>query len=375
MPAALRLAWPSFVRRRWGLLLIVAPTTVLFAMVGLLFQVEHSVGMLGESEADYRNLRVGAPYENLFYTNSEVQRMAALPMVKAVGYATSRVGYTAETGTQTPAFLNIVNSAYMRMWSCETPIPDNELQRWDEVKNGVIVPRAVAVRHGWKVGDTINVPLRDGKPTQLVITYIYSGGTRESDLSIHPAYLDGLLGEPQKFWVVWLEVDDREHIDQVVQELRELFPGRPLIISTMVAMKKFLYGQSAVLVDLFRATGVLAMVLLVIVSITILGQSLQERLRYLATLRTMGYRRSTLRRMVLIESLLLLLPGALLGAVGPLLYFGSSGFDLGTLLEVHMTPRPVLLTWAVALAIGLASAIPSAIRVTTMDVLETLRGG
>lgn len=98
------------------------------------------------------------------------------------------------------------------------------------------------------------------------------------------------------------------------------------------------------------------------------------RRRELATLRALGFDSVAIVASMLLESIVLALPGALLGAlVAWLLFDGFLASPLGTSLRLDVTPALALLGLGWALAIGLVSGLLPAVRASRVSVTEGLR--
>jgi putative ABC transport system permease protein len=98
------------------------------------------------------------------------------------------------------------------------------------------------------------------------------------------------------------------------------------------------------------------------------------RRRELATLRALGFDSGAIVASMLLESIVLALPGALLGALlAWLLFDGFLASPLGTSFRLAVTPALALLGLGWALAIGLFSGLLPAVRASRVPVTDGLR--
>lgn len=98
------------------------------------------------------------------------------------------------------------------------------------------------------------------------------------------------------------------------------------------------------------------------------------RRRELATLRAIGFNSAPIIGSMLSESILLALPGAILGAVGAWLLFNDmSASPLGSSFRLAVTPALALLGLAWALGMGLISGLLPAVRAARVPVTVALR--
>jgi putative ABC transport system permease protein len=102
--------------------------------------------------------------------------------------------------------------------------------------------------------------------------------------------------------------------------------------------------------------------------------SVESRQREIATLRALGFNGVPVMTSVLIESLLLALPGALLGALIAWFLFNGNFVNSGSLLfRLSVTPYLLALGVVLGLAIGLVGGSLPALRAARLPVAEALR--
>jgi ABC-type antimicrobial peptide transport system permease subunit len=366
-------AWKSYRRRGWGVLLLIIPAALLFGLVTLLLVAEEGFAVKVDKD-DLRFLRAGSPLgrPNLYFTQAEYQRIAKFEHVEEMGLTLPDVGETKETGPHPPAQMEATTSSYLRIWHSNHKIESSVLDEWDTVKNGALVSTALARRKGWHVGDNIEVPANNGGVAKLRITG-FNDIAREK-IHIHLDYITSLGMQPVS-WVVWMRIDDPRNNDAVQRAITEMLPGRPIEFYTMVDSKSIIRGnRDVLLLFAFRLAGYLSAMLLVAVSLMVLSISVEERAKELATLRVLGYRRLKVASIIMVESLLNLLPGAILAGLIVYFSFRGVGIPFTGQFKPLVTWTPILMTWAGALVIGIGAAIPPAVPVLTLDVLGTLRG-
>jgi len=102
--------------------------------------------------------------------------------------------------------------------------------------------------------------------------------------------------------------------------------------------------------------------------------SVDSRRREIATLRAVGFNSTPIIASVLIESTLLALPGALLGALIAWLLFNGNAVNTGSLIfKLSVTPHLVAISIWWALAIGLIGGSLPAVRAARSPVATALR--
>jgi putative ABC transport system permease protein len=98
------------------------------------------------------------------------------------------------------------------------------------------------------------------------------------------------------------------------------------------------------------------------------------RRRELATLRAIGFNSAPIIASLLLESVLLAIPGALIGALAAwVLFDGYSASPLGATIHLAVTPSLAVLGIGWALGMGLISGLPPALRAARVPVTVALR--
>jgi putative ABC transport system permease protein len=137
-------------------------------------------------------------------------------------------------------------------------------------------------------------------------------------------------------------------------------------------------GSQAKLEQVTHVIAILVIALCVIgvfVTATNLHASLIARLPELVTLIALGVRRRRVARIMMLESLLLALIGAVLAVALALLVHGrsSSLFDAGAIFELRVGAIPLALAGGLAVLVGLLGGLVPALMVRRIDLVRGLR--
>lgn len=109
-------------------------------------------------------------------------------------------------------------------------------------------------------------------------------------------------------------------------------------------------------------------------AVNVMYSVVDSRRRYIATLRALGFRSGAILVAVLLESLLLAVPGALLGSLIAWAWFnGSVVSPSGISVRMSVTPHLISMGVTWALAIGLLGGLFPAIRAARVPVATALR--
>jgi putative ABC transport system permease protein len=293
-------------------------------------------------------------------------------------------GYYQEPKNFVP-LIAVDDDAYFQMYR-EIVVPPEQLATWRSERTGAIVGRTVAARRGWKVGDT--VPLRSGiwnradgdNSWEVKVSGIYDVTNKAFDtesVMIHYDYVN----EARTFerdtagWYI-IKLDDPSRAAQVARDVDALFANSPRETKT-TSEKAFAESFASQVGDMGAiVTSIVSAVLLsmFIVTASTMGQAVQERTAELAVLKAIGFGARRVLLLVLGESLLLTLTGAVLGlGLGYLLCR-----VLATKLTQYMpafwfTGEALAAGVAVAVVLGLMAGLWPALRAMRMRMVDALR--
>ncbi|HKE78865.1 MAG TPA: ABC transporter permease [Solirubrobacteraceae bacterium] len=260
--------------------------------------------------------------------------------------------------------------------------------RWASGPGQVVIDKGTAKDHGYAVGDRIGVAAK--LPTrQYVITGVASLGKANSIGGATIAVFDvptaqALVGKRGQYDAIFAAARNGVSDKQLVSDLKPVVPPSAEIKTgqqqadadakdTQDSMK---FVQYFLLAFGFIALGVGAFVIFNTLSIT-----LAQRVRELATLRTLGASKRQLKRSVLIEGLVL---GVFASVVGLFLGLGlAKGLNgLFQLFNIDLpqasmvlAPRTVIVALALGIVITLIASLSPARRVTRIAPVAALREG
>ena len=378
------LIWSALRRRKARTVFTFLSVVVAFVLFSVLAAVRQ--GMLGQltvsvAERLETNNKIsqGSPLPLSYYG-----KIVTVPGVTAVTYLNGFQGYFKDPKNRlhvlvfSPTFLQVYREAIL---------PPAQMQAWLTDRQGVIVGPALVKRMGWKVGDTIpiqsKVPQKDGSTTW----YFHLDGIYHADLPAayqgffvaHYRYFNEGVASTQLQNVVFQYIEriadprDATRIANAIDKLFENSTPQTLTQSEVAETISYIRQFGDVSAMVIYVGMAVFFSLLLIISNT-LAQSVQERTAEFAVLRGLGFERRWLARLVLQESLLLIVSGAATGL--------ALGYEVTRLLypSVGNILQTFALTWSAAglgillsIIFGLLAGLVPMQRVTRLRVAEALR--
>src|SRR4051812_33399748 len=241
-------------------------------------------------------------------------------------------------------------------------MPADELAAWKKDRAGCVVDAELAKKHHWKIGDRITL---QGTifPTNLDLTLrgIYKIDPPSSNLYFHTKYLEeSVPWFKNSAGFYFTRVDTAQNMPDASRAIDAMFHSTPIptkseseqafkldFIATLGNVKAFILG----------ICGAVVFTMLLVCANT-MAMSIRERTREVAVLRTLGFTRERIFKLLLSESLTVALMGGLIGVLFATLIIGLlSRPGIGMPVSMHMTAATGGVVILVAGLVGLASAL------------------
>ncbi|WP_371180563.1 ABC transporter permease [Xanthomonas sacchari] len=379
------LIWAQLFRSKTRTLLTLFSVIVAFLLFGLLDSVRVAFTAGGSVEGVNR-LVVAS---RLSITQSLPVRLESqirnVPGVRDVTYAMWFGGIYKDPKDFFPNFSVAPN--FFDVYS-EYVVPPEQLKAFRDTRTGAAVGEALAKKNGWKVGDVIPLqatifPRGGSNDWPLELKAIFKAKDRanvqaENQLMMNWKYFDE-SNDYIKGRVSWYTVrlDNPEHASRVAQAIDALSANsdHETKSQTESAFQQAFVKQFA---DIgLIVTSIMGAVFFTLVLLTgnTMAQAVRERIPELATLKTLGFQDRTVLALVIVESVLLIVLGGLLGmalaaAAIPVLASASRGA-----LPVHAVPAQTwLIGAALMLVIGVVVGLLPALRAQRLKIVDALAG-
>ncbi len=257
-------------------------------------------------------------------------------------------------------------------------MPADQLAAWKRDRAGCVVDAELARKHNWKIGDHI---ILQGSifPTTLDLNLrgIYSIDPPNSALYFHAKYLEESVSwfkDSAGFY--FTRVDTAENMPRAAHAIDDMFHGTPVPTkseSEQAFKLDFINTLGSVKVFILSICGAVVFTTLLVCANT-MAMSIRERTREVAVLRTLGFTRENILKLLLSESIAISLMGGLVGVMlGTLVVKAMSRPGIGLPVSMHMTAATALVVMLVAAVVGLISGLIPSYRASNLGIVDALR--
>jgi putative ABC transport system permease protein len=171
-------------------------------------------------------------------------------------------------------------------------------------------------------------------------------------------------------------VDTAEHMPQAAHAIDDMFHATPVPTkseSEQAFKLDFIATLGSVKVFILSICGAVVFTTLLVCANT-MAMSIRERTREVAVLRTLGFTRGSILRLLLCESIAISLIGGVIGvalATGAIVFMARPG--IGMPVSMHMTAATALVVMLAALLVGLVSGVIPSYRASNLAIVDALR--
>jgi putative ABC transport system permease protein len=260
--------------------------------------------------------------------------------------------------------------------------------RWASGPGQVVIDKGTAKDEGYAVGDKIGVAAR-GPVRQYTITGIARYGTVNSIGGATIAVFDvptaqALLGKRGQYDTIFAAAKDGVSSDQLVSDLRPLVPPNAQVKSGQEqadADSAQTKSDSSFVTYFLLGFGFIALGVGAFVIFNTLSITLAQRIRELATLRTLGASQRQIKRSVLTEGLAMGVFASIVGLVlGVALAKGLNGLFQAFGVDLPQSSmviqaRTIIVSLALGIVVTLIASRSPARRATRIPPVAALREG
>ncbi len=262
--------------------------------------------------------------------------------------------------------------------AADKAMPADQLAAWKRDRAGCVVDVTLAEKHHWKIGDHI---ILQGTifPANLDLTLrgIYTIDPPSSNLYIHTKYLEESVDwfkDTAGFY--FTRVDTPEDMPRAARAIDDMFHGSPVPTkseSEQAFKLDFINTLGSVKTFILSICGAVLFTTLLVCANT-MAMSIRERTREVAVLRTLGFTRGSILKLLLSESIAISVIGGLVGitlATVAIVFMARPG--IGLPVSMHMTVATALVAMFVAFLVGVVSGLIPSYRASHFGIVDALR--
>lgn len=381
----LSLVWAQLFRSKTRTLLTLLSVVAAFLLFGMLDSVR--VAFNSGGSVDGANRLIVA--SRLSITQSLPVRLQAeieaIPGVQQVTYAMWFGGIYQDPRNFFPNFSVAPN--FFDVYG-EYEVPPDQLQAFRDTRAGAAVGEALAKKFGWKIGDTIPLqatifPRGGSNDWPLELKAIFRVKDRsnvgaENQLMMNWAYFDEsndyIKNQVSWFTVQLANADQASRVAQAIDAL-SANSDRETKSQTESAFQQAFAKQFADIGLIVTAImGAVFFTLLLLTGNT-MAQAVRERIPELATLKTLGFSDATVLVLVMVESVLLVVIGGLVGlGLASAIMPGVSAASGGVIALPTVPAQTWLIGLALMIGIGIVVGVLPALRAQRLKIVDALAG-
>jgi putative ABC transport system permease protein len=257
-------------------------------------------------------------------------------------------------------------------------MPADQIDAWKRDRAGCVVDADLAGKHNWKIGD--HIILQGGIfPANLDLTVrgIYTIDPPNSALYLHAKYLEeSVTWFKDTAGFYFTRVDTPENLPRAAHAIDDMFHGTPVPTkseSEQAFKLDFVARLGNVKAFILSICGAVVFTTLLVCANT-MAMSIRERTREVAVLRTLGFTRENILKLLLSESIAISVIGGAVGIMlGTLIIKAMSRPGIGLPVSMHMTLLTALVVMLVAAVVGLVSGVIPSYRASNLGIVDALR--
>ena len=240
-----------------------------------------------------------------------------------------------------------------------------------------VVGKELAKRRGWRLGQAAEI---NGITFNIRGIYEDNGSIYESIVLVHLNFLQLALGQGRDSFStqVYVKVDDVENAGGVATLIDKAFQSDANQTDTKPEKAFMVKGLRTFeeVIDFSMLLGYIAVFVILILVVNTLYMSIQDRIKEIAVLRTLGFSPSRIAMMMILESMVICLIGGIIGAASiyVVLFIKHFGLGIGP-LQINFKPSLTVQGGGVivAVCIGFLAGLISNFSIIKLNIVEGLR--
>ncbi len=379
------LIWAQLFRSKTRTLLTLLSVVAAFLLFGMLDSVR--VAFNSGGSVDGANRLIVASRLSITQTLpvNLVSRIESVPGVKKVTYAMWFGGIYQDVKNFFPNFS--VADNYFDVYT-DFVVPPDQLKAFKENRTGAAVGESLAKKFGWKLGDTIPLqatifPRNGSNDWPLQVSAIFRAKDRknvgaEGQLMMHWKYFDEsndyIKSKVSWFTVVLADPAQASRVARAIDAISANSDHETKSQTESAFQQSFAKQFADIGLIVTAIMGAVFFTLLLLTGNT-MAQAVRERVPELAILKTLGFKDGTVLLLVMVESVLLVVLGGLIGlGLASVIMPGVAAASQGAIALPGVPLQTWLIGGALMVVIGIVVGVLPALRAKRLKIVDALAG-
>lgn len=379
------LIWAQLFRSKTRTALTLLSVVAAFMLFGMLDSVR--VAFNSGGSVDGANRLIVASRLSITQTlpTRLLAQIEAVPGVEKVTYAMWFGGIYQDPKNFFPNFS--VADNYFDIYS-DFVVPPEQLEAFRSNRTGAAVGETLAKKFGWKLGDTIPLqatifPRSGSNDWPLQVSAIFRARDRENagaenQLMMHWSYFDEsndyIKNQVSFFTVQIADPDQASRVAQAIDAISANSDHETKSQTESAFQQAFAKQFADIGLIVTAIMGAVFFTLLLLTGNT-MAQAVRERVPELATLKTLGFTDPTVLALVMVESVLLVMLGGLVGlGLASVIMPGIAAASGGMIALPRVPAQTWLVGLGLMLAIGVVVGLLPALRAKRLKIVDALAG-
>ena len=257
-------------------------------------------------------------------------------------------------------------------------IPEEQYRAFAQERGAAIVGEQVARTYGWRIGQAVTLQKLGNISFTVRGIFRAPGSSLENAILVDLNYLQFATNQTGKITLLLVKVSEPARAGAVAERIDARFSSSASPTKTTLERSFIASAISGVtgIVEFSRWLGYVALGIILVGVGNSLAMTIRDRTREFAILKTLGFRRPQVLRLVIFEAVLSSLLGGALGAGLAWLAVNRSNLTLsveGFTIVPYVTPALALLAVALAGVLGTIAAVLPAINASRLKIVQALR--
>ncbi len=381
----LSLIWAQLFRSKTRTLLTLLSVVAAFLLFGMLDSVRVAFNSGGSVEGANRLIVSSRLSITQSLPINLLPQIEAVPGVEKAAYAMWFGAIYQDPKNFFPSFS--ISDNYFDLYR-DFDIPAEQLQAYRKNRTGAIVGASLARRFGWKIGDTIPMqatifPRSGSNDWPLQLEAIFTAKNKEdtgaeNQMFLHWTYFDEandyIKSQVSFFTVQLTNASQASRVARAIDALSANSDHETKTQSESAFQQAFAKQFADIGLIVTSIMGAVFFTLLLLTGNT-MAQAVRERVPELAVLKTLGFKDGTVLVLVMVESVLLVVLGGLIGLGLASVIMPGVAAASGGMISLPQVPTQ---TWVLGLGlmvvIGVVVGLLPALRAKRLKIVDALAG-